>query len=79
MSPYFTAFLNVPLFHSILQCPLISVLASLNTLAAACDNNPAAAEKVKLSLPQLEEILVSSGSVGSRSVTGTGHFSRMLT
>jgi hypothetical protein len=46
------------------------VLGGLNTLAAACDNNPVGVERVhqQHALPHLERILVSGPSLGTRSV-----------
>jgi hypothetical protein len=45
------------------------VLGGLNTLAAACDNNPVGVERVhqQHALPNLERILVSGPSLGTRS------------
>ncbi len=45
------------------------VLGGLNTLAAACDNNPVGVERVhqQHALPHLERILVSGPSLGTRS------------
>jgi hypothetical protein len=45
------------------------VLGGLNTLAAACDNNPVGVERVQQqhALPHLERILVSGPSLGTRS------------
>jgi hypothetical protein len=44
----------------------LAVLGSLNTLAAACDNNAVVVEKVKQWLPHLERILVSGPSLITR-------------